>query len=390
MITDIDSFILREEALKITRVLSYENSCSVSVKFLKKGMIYEDFLKELLIENSDIKLSSIIIRKNIFSIEDNTLEEVKLFSSLIADGSNYDKKVIEIVKDLLNEKLDLLVNKDILLLQSWIRKKNKKFNTEFKELECKSFLKNFEKNLNNLKSLVTLVGGESEIPQDFSNKLLKNLIESKLIFSKINFVSFVILATTYPSFAVKLNDIYDLSKNENYKKSIIKNFKDVNKVIVNAIISCPESWQSVYPQIKDKDELAKEYEIETKIKECNNFVFDLDDFLISSGNKARFEDVGRFRAFLIRVINSQKISGNILENIDVGQSQDGNTHLLSLFIEKSDKYSKEQTKDILVFFISTLCEQNITKENLNILMDEYIMLKMTENFTSSKRKLNKF
>lgn len=345
-------------------------------------------LKEASITSLFIEALSVAEYKDIVELLEKYPWKNPVYFSKVLINVLSDERTDEKVMDLLMTKLsnlDAFFSPDEQdILKKWVVDNSKDFQLFFNYFNNKNYLDNPQNQ--NLSLINKLLGYES-IPQSFKDKLLKEVVRENNVVKTNYFSMLISVISAVPSFSYFLNDVYELASNENLKREILFNFSKYNRALLNLEKDYPNEWKDIYPEILNKDLIAKQVSLEPETKEYYCVNFNLYDFILISGSQSNYDDIGKFRANVSRMFKEQNSLTKILGSVQIGQAVEQEE--MSIFIKKSH-YDKELITDVLKICIGEVCRNGISGKNLDILIEEYILDKMIPENTNIKRKAPKF
>ncbi len=345
-------------------------------------------LKEDSITSLFIEALSVAEHKELVELLEKHPWKNSLYFSKVLINALSDERTDERVMDLLITKLSNLdafaSTSEQNILKKWVVENSKDFKLFFNYFNNKSYL---DTPHNQSLSLINKLVGYESIPQSFKDKLLKEVVRENNVVKSNYFSILISVVSAVPSFSYFLNDIYDLTSNEKLKRGILFNFNKYNRALLNLEKDYPEDWKDIYPEILNKDLIAKQVSLEPQTREYYCVNFNLYDFILMSGSQSSYDDIGKFRANVSRMFKEQNSLTRILGSVQIGQAVEQEE--MSIFIEKT-QYDKELITDVLKICIGEVCRNGISGKSLDILIEEYLLDKMIPENTTVKRKAPKF
>lgn len=345
-------------------------------------------LKEDSITSLFIEALSVAEHKELVELLEKHPWKNSLYFSKVLINALSDERTDERVMDLLITKLSNLdafaSTSEQNILKKWVVDNSKDFKLFFNYFNNKNYL---DTPHNQSLSLINKLVGYESIPQSFKDKLLKEVVRENNVVKSNYFSILISVVSAVPSFSYFLNDIYDLTSNEKLKRGILFNFNKYNRALLNLEKDYPEDWKDIYPQILNKDLIAKQVSLEPQTREYYCVNFNLYDFILMSGSQSSYDDIGKFRANVSRMFKEQNSLTRILGSVQIGQAVEQEE--MSIFIEKT-QYDKELITDVLKICIGEVCRNGISGKSLDILIEEYLLDKMIPENTTVKRKAPKF
>lgn len=345
-------------------------------------------LKEDSITSLFIEALSVAEHKELVELLEKHPWKNSLYFSKVLINALSDERTDEKVMDLLITKLSNLdafaSTSEQNILKKWVVENSKDFKLFFNYFNNKSYL---DTPHNQSLSLINKLVGYESIPQSFKDKLLKEVVRENNVVKSNYFSILISVVSAVPSFSYFLNDIYDLTSNEKLKRGILFNFNKYNRALLNLEKDYPEDWKDIYPEILNKDLIAKQVSLEPQTREYYCVNFNLYDFILMSGSQSSYDDIGKFRANVSRMFKEQNSLTRILGSVQIGQAVEQEE--MSIFIEKT-QYDKELITDVLKICIGEVCRNGISGKSLDILIEEYLLDKMIPENTTVKRKAPKF
>lgn len=345
-------------------------------------------LKEDSITSLFIEALSVAEHKELVELLEKHPWKNSLYFSKVLINALSDERTDEKVMDLLITKLSNLdafaSTSEQNILKKWVFDNSKDFKLFFNYFNNKSYL---DTPHNQSLSLINKLVGYESIPQSFKDKLLKEVVRENNVVKSNYFSILISVVSAVPSFSYFLNDIYDLTSNEKLKRGILFNFNKYNRALLNLEKDYPEDWKDIYPEILNKDLIAKQVSLEPQTREYYCVNFNLYDFILMSGSQSSYDDIGKFRANVSRMFKEQNSLTRILGSVQIGQAVEQEE--MSIFIEKT-QYDKELITDVLKICMSEVCRNGMSGKSLDILIEEYLLDKMIPENTTVKRKAPKF
>lgn len=345
-------------------------------------------LKEDSITSLFIEALSVAEHKELVELLEKHPWKNSLYFSKVLINVLSDERTDEKVMDLLITKLSNLdafaSTSEQNILKKWVVDNSKDFKLFFNYFNNKSYL---DTPHNQSLSLINKLVGYESIPQSFKDKLLKEVVRENNVVKTNYFSMLISVVSAVPSFSYFLNDVYDLTSNEKLKRGILFNFNKYNRALLNLEKDYPEDWKDIYPEILNKDLIAKQVSLEPQTREYYCVNFNLYDFILMSGSQSSYDDIGKFRANVSRMFKEQNSLTKILGSVQIGQAVEQEE--MSIFIEKT-QYDKELITDVLKICMSEVCRNGISGKSLDILIEEYLLDKMIPENTTVKRKAPKF
>lgn len=345
-------------------------------------------LKEDSITSLFIEALSVAEHKELVELLEKHPWKNSLYFSKVLINALSDERTDEKVMDLLITKLSNLdafaSTSEQNILKKWVVDNSKDFKLFFNYFNNKSYL---DTPHNQSLSLINKLVGYESIPQSFKDKLLKEVVRENNVVKSNYFSILISVVSAVPSFSYFLNDIYDLTSNEKLKRGILFNFNKYNRALLNLEKDYPEDWKDIYPEILNKDLIAKQVSLEPQTREYYCVNFNLYDFILMSGSQSSYDDIGKFRANVSRMFKEQNSLTRILGSVQIGQAVEQEE--MSIFIEKT-QYDKELITDVLKICMSEVCRNGMSGKSLDILIEEYLLDKMIPENTTVKRKAPKF
>lgn len=193
------------------------------------------------------------------------------------------------------------------------------------------------------------------------------ILEKRFFFRDGNLKNIIRFCHYYPSFISVLNDIYDLTSMPMLKKSILYCLLDVDSEIKRLVARYPDECQELKPEIYDKEARSKEIHFKVNMSDTYFFNVDLNDFILSLGEKTSFNKAETLKIYLEKILkehNWMDIQFNEYYLVNVYE-----THL-GIVISRDNKYTQDEVGEIVQYMLEMCATRVRDGQTLNSVLSE--------------------